>query len=293
MTSMAALAPLLGAGVLALMVGAFHGRLTPPSAARSLTAALLLVTIAALPSVWILSFGFLGHVPALGHLIRWCAPAAAIDGPIPPYVGAPAMALCVFGLVRVTQVMISYRRMRDVRRQPVEVTREDTPVAYTRPGPAGRIVVSTGLISMLTVRELDVVLAHERAHGAHRHDRMVFIARVSQAAVPVLRPLTDRLLFTLERWADEEAVTATGGDRRFVARTIARVAVQASAPAPALAVAELGVPARVDALLRPFAASSRSRLLVVSIWEVIVVAAFMASYQLHHLARLVVALCPN
>ena len=162
MTSMAALAPLLGAGVLALMVGAFHGRLTPPSAARSLTAALLLVTIAALASVWILSFGFIGHVPALGHLIRWCAPAAAIDGPIPPYVGAPAMALCVFGLVRVTQVMISYRRMRDVRRQPVEVTREDIPVAYTRPGPAGRIVVSTGLISMLTVRELDVVLAHER-----------------------------------------------------------------------------------------------------------------------------------
>nr|MBA3399975.1 hypothetical protein [Acidimicrobiia bacterium] len=69
--------------------------------------------------------------------------------------------------------------------------------------------------------------------------------------------------------------------------------LQASAPAPALAVAELGVPARVDALLRPFAASSRSRLLVVSIWAVIVVAAFMASYQLHHLARLVVELCPN
>ncbi len=202
------------------------------------------------------------------------------------------MALSGFGLARVTQVMISYRRMRDVRRQPVEVTREDTPVAYTRPGPAGRIVVSTGLISMLTVRELDVVLAHERAHGAHRHDRMVFIARVSQAAVPVLRPLTDRLLFTLERWADEEAALAAGGDRQFVARTIAKVALQASAPDPALAIAGTGVPARVDALLRP-PPLDRSRPLFASIWLAIAVTAVMASYQLHHLAAFVTALCSN
>ncbi|MEJ7719428.1 MAG: hypothetical protein WKF58_02845 [Ilumatobacteraceae bacterium] len=51
------MAPLLGAGVLAtLMVGAFHGRQTPPSAARSLTTRqLLLVTSTpAPPSVWIL-----------------------------------------------------------------------------------------------------------------------------------------------------------------------------------------------------------------------------------------------
>lgn len=292
MTFTSVFVPLIGAAGLALLVAAVHRRLTPRFAARSLTAAVLFVAVAAAPSVWIVALGFLGHLPFLGHFLGWCASAAGMDEPISPYVGMPAVALGVLGVVRMVQVCASYRSMRASQRSPVEVTNEQVPVAYTRPGSAGRVVVSTGLITMLTVDELDVVLAHERAHGIHRHDRMVLLARLSQAAVPALRPLTDRLLFTLERWADEEAALAAGGDRQFVARTIAKVALQASAPDPALAIAGTGVPARVDALLRP-PPLDRSRPLFVPIWLAIAVTAVMASYQLHHLAAFVIALCPG
>ena len=287
-----AFVPLIVAVALALMVAAFHRRVTPRLAAHILTATLLLVALAALPSVWIVGLGFLGHLPFVGHLLGWCTSAVGIDEPIPTLVGVPAVATSVLGSVRMAQVLATYRRMRASRWSPVEVTREHVPVAYTLPGSAGRVVVSAGLVSMLAVEELDVVLAHERAHGVHRHDRMVLLARLSQAALPVLRPLSDRLLFTLERWADEEAVTAAGGDRRFVARTIAKVALQVSVPVSALAIAGLGVPARVDALLRP-PSIGRSSALLSSIWLAIAVTAVMASYQLHHLAAFVSALCPG
>lgn len=292
MTFTSAFVPLIGAVALALVIAAVHRRLTPRFAARSLTATLLLVALAAAPSLWILGLGFLGHLPFLRHLIGWCASAVGMDEQISPYVGLPAVTLSGLGLARMAQVVGSYRRMRASERSPVEVIKEVVPVAYTLPGRAGRVVVSTGLVTMLTVDELDVVLAHERAHGVHRHDRMVLLARVSQAAVPALRPLTDRLLFTLERWADEEAAVAVGGDRRFVARTIAKVALRTTAPAPALAVAGLGVPGRVDALLRP-PALDRCLPLIASIWLAIAVTAVMATYQVHHLAAFVTALCPG
>lgn len=277
---------------MALVVGAVHRRLTPRLAALSFAATLLLVAVAVVPSVWIVGLGFLGHLPYVGHLVGWCVSATGMDEPIPPYVGIPAAALGVVGVLRMTQVSMAYRRARRSLHREVEVTRDDVPVAYTLPGRAGRVVISTGLISMLTADELDVVLAHERAHGAHRHDRMVLLARLSQAAIPMLRPLSDRLLFTLERWADEEAVTAADGDRRFVAQTIAKVALQASTPAAALAVAGLGVPARVDALLEP-AVLFRSRPVLAMIGASIVTTAVLSAYQLHHLTAFVDALCPG
>jgi len=58
--------PLIGAVALALMIAAFHRRVTPRLAAHILTATLLLVALAALPSLWIVGLGFLGHLPFLG-----------------------------------------------------------------------------------------------------------------------------------------------------------------------------------------------------------------------------------
>ncbi len=287
-----AFVPLTAATLVALLVAALHRRLRPEFAARGLTAALLLVGTAAVPSLWIVSLGFLGHLPMFGHFIRWCGSAAGIDEPISPFLGIPAVALSMLGLVRTVQVSTAYRRMRGTRQETVQVITEDDPMAYTLPGRAGRVVISSGLVSMLDIDELAVVLAHERAHGVHRHDRMVLLARLSQAAIPLLRPLSDRLLFTLERWADEEAVCATGGDRRFVARTIAKVALRSSAPASALAIAGLGVPARVDALLQSDPGHG-SCAITTSIRAAIVFTALLAGYQLHHLAGLVVALCPR
>jgi Zn-dependent protease with chaperone function len=47
------------------------------------------------------------------------------------------------------------------------------PVAYCLPGLRSRLVVSRGVLDMLTEPQLDAVLAHERTHMAERHDLVV------------------------------------------------------------------------------------------------------------------------
>ncbi|MER7187485.1 M56 family peptidase, partial [Streptomyces hyaluromycini] len=68
-----------------------------------------------------------------------------------------------------------------------------------------------------------------------------------------LRPLRTAVVYTAERWADEEAARSVA-DRRTVARAIGRAALlSAGTPAPTLAaLAGTGpVPRRVAALLGP------------------------------------------
>lgn len=108
--------------------------------------------------------------------------------------------------------------------------------ARWRRGPAGRVVISTAMLALLDDEERAVVLAHEHAHGVHRHDRYLLLATLTSALFPPLGHLSPRLQFGLERRADEDAARAADGDRRLVARTIAKVAVGSpSQHAPALA----------------------------------------------------------
>ena len=56
-------------------------------------------------------------------------------------------------------------------------------------------------------------------------------ARLAAAANPLLRPVAGAVGYTVERWADERAATATG-DRPLAARAIARAALASSAAPP-------------------------------------------------------------
>ena len=154
------------------------------------------------------------------------------------------------------------------------------------------MVLSSGLVELLDDDEQRVVLAHEGAHANHRHDRYLLVAQLAAATIPVLRPLTSRLQFSLERWADEVAVEVCG-DRRFVAHTLGKVALHSVTPVGALSFAGLGVPARVSALLSAPAPAPRVPLLI-GLWSAIAVTGALAAFQVHHLASLVTpALCPG
>ncbi|CAN5754244.1 hypothetical protein BH20ACT4_BH20ACT4_06730 [soil metagenome] len=72
-------------------------------------------------------------------------------------------------------------------------------------------------------------MPYERAHVTHHHHRHLATAEVAAAIMPLVRPLLTRLRFATERWADETAACEIG-DRRLVARAIARAAL-ASRPA--------------------------------------------------------------
>ena len=281
--------PLIAAIGLAIVVTTSHRRLPPVVAARTVTITLAVVTMAAVPTVWIVAFGFVAHLWLLGGRLDWCAEAVGVGAPVPFWVGVPAAIIAVAGVVRVRAVMRSYRRLRYDRPGGVEIADHDQPFAFTLPGRGGHVVLSSGLIDMLDEAEQGVVLAHERAHASHRHDRYLLIAQLAAALMPILRPMAGRLQFSLERWADEMAV-AHCGDRAFVCRTLGKVALRSIAPAGAVSFAGLGVPARVAALLGPPTVPLRSSAQA-ALWGAIAMTGVLAAFQLHHLARLITALC--
>ncbi len=291
MSSLQLIVPLALASAMAAAIAATHRRLPWRFAARLLTATIVAASLAVLPAVAILAIGYVAHLSMLGGVVEWCQDTLGAHSPVPPWLGLSSVAIIVLGTVRVRAVVRSWRSVRRTDAGPPEVICSRSWFAFTLPGSAGRIVLSSALVDALTADELAVVVSHEQTHARHRHDRYVLVADFANALLPIMRPLQRRLLFALERWADESSVTAASGDRNVVARTIARVALaHAPVPAPATGLAGLGVAARVDALTNP------RTLLRPNVWSSAValgpVAVLMAAMvQVHHLVPLIGALC--
>lgn len=151
----------------------------------------------------------------------------------------------------------AHRALTGVPGPTVAVLPDSTPYAYALPGSRsrgrGRIAVSTALLAGLAPAERRALFAHERAHLTARHHRHLLAAHLAARANPFLRPLRTAVVYTAERWADEEAARAVG-DRRTVARAIGKAALLSPrTPVPTVAaLAATGpVPRRVAALLAP------------------------------------------
>jgi Zn-dependent protease with chaperone function len=283
--------PLVAATLLALVVTSVHRLLPPVFAARLVALTAGVVVIATVPTVWLVGLGYLAHTPFVGSGFLWCAKMLGLHQAVPAWLGVPAVAAAGFGAVRSALVVRSHRRLRHDRPGRIEIAGDARAFAYTLPGAGGRLVLSSGLVELLDDRETAVVIAHEQAHARFRHDRYLLLAQVAAAISPVLRPVSSRLRYSLERWADETAVEGCG-DRTLVARTLAKVALVGPAPTGALAVAGLGVPARVAALLAP-RRQRPSRIGEVLLSSTIAATVVLTVVQLHHLTHLVAVLCPG
>lgn len=244
-------------------------RLPPATATRLLTATATAVAGGGTALALLVALPWFAQLPALVTLGPWSGSALRAALPVP---GPVAVTLAVAALaaaahattraVRRTLAMIAVRRAcADLpHTDRLSVLGSDRPEAFSTPPPAGRIILSSGLIERLAPAELRVVLAHEGSHLQHGHAWYVFTADLAAAANPLLRPIARSVRHTVERWADEDAATVVA-DRRLVARTLARTALltaTAAAPAATLAGAHRGVPKRVAALL---GAAPRRRLL--------------------------------
>lgn len=292
MISLRLIVPLFAAAVAGVAATAMHRRLPSRLAAPLLAATVAAVTFAVAPAIVVVAMGYLAHLPWLSGAFAWCRDALGIHTPIPGWLGLPAVGLLGVAVVRVGMVVTSWRFFRRATSRGDVIVPSAALFAYTLPGPGRQVVVSSGLVEYLTPAELEVVLAHERAHADHRHDRYVLTADLANAFVPLVRPLRRRLLFTLERWADEAAVSHADGDRAMVARTLARVALAGgTVPAGALGVVGLGVGGRVDALLDPPVLGRPGPWIFVMVAGVALVGA-AGAVQLHHLLPVLIALCP-
>ncbi|MGQ0668683.1 MAG: M56 family metallopeptidase, partial [Actinomycetota bacterium] len=123
---------------------------------------------------------------------------------------------------------------------PVYLIPVEQPVAYASGIRRGQVVVSEGLVRLLTDEERRAAVAHEVAHVRGGHPGLLFIGGVVARAFSALPPATRAfasLRRELEAAADDEAARAVG-DPQVVARAIAKVGLAGAAPAPGAALAE-------------------------------------------------------
>ena len=276
--------PLIGTVAAAYLTTLVHRRLRPDVAAKTTAIALAALLLAAVPTLWLIGSSGLAHLGLRSPFADWSEHLLPTMGPMGAVVGMAAFVLMLVGVVRTFCVLRRHRNLRATQPAGVEILPTAAVFAFTLPGPAGNIVLSEGLVAALDERELKAVFAHERAHARHRHDRYLLLSALVGALLPMIRSLAERLEFSLERWADDEAAVAVD-DRRLVATAIARVAVAGSPPLPSvLGIARLGAAARAESLLAP----ARQEGLATPVFVIsgLALAATIASalYQLHHAA---------
>ena len=287
--SRAVYVPLLVAVLAALVTPSLTRRLSPRLATWTLTITAMFVATASLASLGLLAWLLVAELPPVAGIGRWQPGAVASASPVPPEIAAAALAGLawmawrlarrVAAVVGEARVVLSLERRLPSRHGPARLVVVDDPVpsAYALAGLphcGGHILVSTGILQALDDTDLrHAVLAHERAHLRHHHATIRVVVDLARAINPLLRGVSRQVAFLLERWADEEAATATS--RATAAEALATMAL-ASAPArPHLAFHHLGVPARVAALLdHPTESRPRAVALWVTLGASVIVSAF-------------------
>jgi hypothetical protein len=239
--------------------------LAPRTAALSLTLSAVVVATSTSFVLGLLAFTLLGTLAPVAALGRWSVTALSAADPVPQVVAAAACIAVL--LLGASGARAAVRRSRALAAASalcltlgggpgqLVVVDDAAEEVYALPGDRGRIVASRSLLAALPPDERRALLAHERAHLRGRHHLYRAAAELAAAVNPMLRPLGPAVRYATERWADEDAATATG-DRASVARALARVGLRRHAPpapigwrAVALAGAESAVVTRVRALL--------------------------------------------
>jgi Zn-dependent protease with chaperone function len=257
--------PLLVSLVLAAGAPPLARRLAPRPTAWALVCVATVTAAAWLGSLALLAFTALAQIPAVAREGDWSARLVRAEDPVGMSVAVASALLLALAVGAVVVAAVRQARaLRWARRegtrlpagQELTIIDDESAQAFVLPGAPGRIVVSRGMLRCLADDERAAMLAHERAHLRGRHHRFKTVWRLAAAANPLLRPLAAAGTFVLERWADEHAARVVG-DRRVVARAVARAALAYTADRPpgshgvALTVTGGAVPQRVRALFAP------------------------------------------
>jgi len=135
----------------------------------------------------------------------------------------------------------------------------DQPAAYCVAGRQPTVILTTAAVQALDPGQLDAVLAHERAHLAGRHHRLLAVARIGRQVLPFLPLMRDaeqQVARLVELHADDAATRAH--DPRSLATALVLLAT-AGSPAPALAAGATDSVQRIHRLLGPAEPLGRAR----------------------------------
>ena len=133
------------------------------------------------------------------------------------------------------------------------------PTAYCLAGRHPTVVLTTGTVQALDADQLAAVLAHERAHLAAHHHRLLAMARIGRQVLPFLPLMRDtdaQVTRLVEMHADDAAKRASGPAP--LATALVALAT-AGSPSPALAAAAIDTVQRIHRLLDPARPLGRGR----------------------------------
>ena len=287
--------PAVAVVAVGLSAGLVQRRLAPSLAVRVLTVLGAVALVAVVGALVLVAFGFVVQIPWVAARAGWCRTLYGSHR-VPPWQGVASIATLLL-MARGGRAAWRTRRAvvaaHEPSSQPLDVIDTDEPIAYAVPGNKGAVVVSTGMLRALEPPERRVLLAHEQSHLRHGHHRYLAVADIAAAALPVLRPLRAQVRFSIERWADEDAA-AEVGDRRLTARAITRAALAQAdwQPQLSLALASLGVPGRVEALLADAPASPLvAEAAATAGGAALMVSVGSSALQLHHLLAFAAHIC--
>ncbi|GIG93013.1 M56 family metallopeptidase [Plantactinospora endophytica] len=263
--------------LIVLAVRLLADRFAPSAAATIMAWSAAAAGAASMTNLAVFALKAIAEVPAVGAMFGWSARVVADDT---AHVAWVSWLSAVLLTASVVSVAWRWRRHRAALRSGrvalpdgdrLVVLADPTAQAFAVPGRPGHVVVTTGMRQLLTDRQFDALLAHEHAHLAARHHRLIRLAELAAAMHPALWWVVRQVDYLVERAADEQAAIDVGS-RRTVAQAIGVAALAASGrpdTSYGLHAASAGgvVPRRVARLLhpRPTVRSRALRVLPVSL----------------------------
>lgn len=255
--------PFLCSGLFGASAPHLARRLPPAVGTWLLSVGGLLAAAASAASLALLGFTLLAQSPLLADRGHWSDAALRHADPVAAPVAA--LALIVLAVLAVRAVAAGVRRLialHDAFRLAAalpaagaELAVIDHPSrqAYAVPGRPGRIIVSSGLLRSLDASQRRAVLAHERAHLAHRHHLHHALAHLAAAANPLLHRLPASVGLSTERWADESAAATCRRDTvaDALTHTATGLTRMFAVPASVLAATATHLTTRIQALRDP------------------------------------------
>jgi Zn-dependent protease with chaperone function len=213
------------------------------------------------------------HATALGgglsHLIGACVLRLRATYATPGGATVAGLGLILAGAVVARTTLTAATHLRAARRQALRhaqtarlagrpdpalgavLVEHPEPAAYCVAGRQPTVILTTGAVAALEPAQLQAVLAHERAHLAGRHHRLLAMARIGRQVlpfVPLMRDADLQVARLVELHADDAATRAS--DPRSLATALVVLAT-AGSPEPALAAAATDAVQRIHRLLGP------------------------------------------
>ncbi len=229
------------------------GKLPPRTAIYLLVGGAATTTGALLGMLALLGSTVLAQVPLVASLGDWSLARLRTGAPVPAWAAMAGLVLLVpagsagaaSGYRHATAMLRLRRACRNLNSpETLVVVDSDRPDAFATPADGGHVVVTTGMLRALHTDEVRALLEHERSHLRHRHAWWMLAVQVCGAVNPMLRGVVGAAGHAVERWADEDAARIVG-DRRLVARTLARAALHVH---DAVGAIPLGAPGTVGAV---------------------------------------------